>query len=99
MLDLSIIIPTCNRAALLERSLQSLQAGVGCDFEVIVVDGASMDQTPQVLERAKAMFGDRLTVITEPRREGFVKAANKGFRAARGRNMTWLNDDARPLPG
>src|SRR4029078_1599349 len=41
---------------------------------------------------------DRLRIIAEPGREGFVKAANKGFRAARGRCMTWLNDDARPLP-
>jgi GT2 family glycosyltransferase len=38
-------------------------------------------------------------VIREPHREGFVKAANKGFRAARGRYLMWLNDDARPLPG
>jgi GT2 family glycosyltransferase len=99
MPDLSIIIPTCNRAALLERSLLALRAGVRCRYELIVVDGASTDETPAVLHRAASLFGDRLTVIGESRREGFVRAANKGFRAATGRNMTWLNDDARPLPG
>ncbi|HVT87480.1 MAG TPA: glycosyltransferase [Tepidisphaeraceae bacterium] len=99
MLELSIILPTCNRAALLERSLASIEAGVRCEHEIIVVDGASTDQTKDVLSDAQRKLGARLQVIREPKREGFVKAANKGFRAAQGKNMTWLNDDARPLPG
>jgi GT2 family glycosyltransferase len=44
-------------------------------------------------------MGSRLRVIREEHREGFVRAANKGFRAATGTYMIWLNDDARPLPG
>jgi GT2 family glycosyltransferase len=99
MYDLSIIIPTCKRADLLERSISSLCDDVQCSFEVIVVDGASEDRTPEVLADASKSLGSRLTVIRETRREGFVKAANKGFRAAVGRNMIWLNDDARPLAG
>jgi GT2 family glycosyltransferase len=99
MYDLSIIIPTVNRADLLERNLTSLIEGVSCAFEVIVVDGASEDHTSEVLESSLQILGERLSVIHEDRREGFVKAANKGFRAASGRNMTWLNDDARALPG
>ena len=97
--DLSIVLPTCNRARLLERSLACLYAHVRCDHEVIVVDGASTDDTPAVLAEAAAWMGPKLRVIREPRREGFVRAANKGFRAATGRNLMWLNDDARPLPG
>lgn len=99
MHDLSIIIPTCNRADLLERGLLALRDGVRCTHEIIVVDGASGDRTPHVLEQARQWFGDRLKVIHESNRQGFVRAANQGFRAATGRNMTWLNDDARPLPG
>lgn len=99
MFDLSIVIPTCNRADLLERSLRALADTVRCRFEVIVVDGASGDHTVDVLNRAADRLGDRLKVIAEPRRAGFVRAANRGFRAAAGRHMTWLNDDARPLPG
>jgi len=99
MLELSIILPTCNRAALLEKCLASLAAGVRCDHEIIVVDGASTDHTPDVLSDASRNLGQRLRVIREPQREGFVRAANKGFRAATGRNMIWLNDDARPMPG
>jgi GT2 family glycosyltransferase len=99
MIDLSIILPTCNRADLLGRCLESIQTAVSCSYEIIVVDGASTDQTPAVLGRAGKTFGDRLKIIREENRAGFVRAANRGFRAAGGRNMTWLNDDARPLPG
>jgi rhamnopyranosyl-N-acetylglucosaminyl-diphospho-decaprenol beta-1,3/1,4-galactofuranosyltransferase len=99
MFDLSIVIPTCNRANLLERSLLSLVDTVRCRFEVVVVDGASTDHTPDVLARAADLLGDRLKVIAEPERQGFVRAANRGFRSATGRHMTWLNDDARPCPG
>ncbi|HEY7090485.1 MAG TPA: glycosyltransferase family 2 protein [Tepidisphaeraceae bacterium] len=97
MLDLSIILPTCNRATLLEKCLASL-SNLHCEHEIIVVDGASTDHTPDVLSDATRKLGsDRLKVIHESSREGFVRAANRGFRAAQGRCMTWLNDDARPL--
>lgn len=97
--DLSIVLPTCNRAALLEKCLAAVANGTRCAHEIIVVDGASTDETSDVLADAAHALGDRLRVIRETKREGFVRAANKGFRAARGRNLCWLNDDARPLPG
>lgn len=99
MFDLSIVIPTCNRAASLQACLAAAQNAARCAVEIVVVDGASADDTAAVLASARESLGDRLQVIREPRREGFVRAANKGFRAARGRYMMWLNDDARPLPG
>lgn len=99
MIELSIVLPTCNRADLLDRCLQSIEQSVKCEHEIIVVDGASTDHTPDVLADASRRLGQRLRIIRETQREGFVRAANKGFRAAVGKNMTWLNDDARPLPG
>lgn len=97
-IDLSIILPTCDRAPLLEDALGSIWSRLRCKYEVIVVDGASTDGTQKVLEDVKPWMGDSLKVIREPRRHGFVRAANKGFRAATGRNVMWMNDDARPLP-
>jgi GT2 family glycosyltransferase len=99
MIDLSIVLPTCNRASLLLTSLMHIERSTSCAFEVIVVDGASTDATPEVLELARSIMGPRLRVIREGKRQGFVKATNKGFRAAKGRFMTWLNDDARPTAG
>jgi GT2 family glycosyltransferase len=61
---------------------------------MIVVDGGSTDGTREWLAEQSD-----LRVILEPQREGAVKAFNKGFRAARGTYVMWLNDDAYPLPG
>ena len=97
LFDLSIVLPTCNRAGLLERALGAIAANTRCRHEVIVVDGASTDYTPHVLDRARQSMGDRLKIIREEKREGFVRAVNKGLRAGSGRMLTWLNDDARPL--
>ena len=63
MFDLSIVIPTCNRAASLASCLESVRGGTQCQHEIIVVDGASNDGTRQVLERAREAMGDRLKVI------------------------------------
>ena len=99
MIDLSIVIPTCDRAELLAGCLGAARNATQASCEIVVVDGASADGTAAVLDRAREIMGERLQVIPEPQREGFVRAANKGFRAARGRYLMWLNDDARPLPG
>lgn len=99
MYDLSIVVPTCDRAELLEDCLSSICNGTQCNYQVIVVDGASIDRTPTVITEACEDMGHRLTVIREEKREGFVKAANRGFAAAAGKYTVWLNDDARPLPG
>jgi N-acetylglucosaminyl-diphospho-decaprenol L-rhamnosyltransferase len=98
-IELSIVVPTFNRGPLLARCLAAIALGTACDFEVIVVNGASTDDTATVLDDARAQLGSRLRVIREEQREGFVRAANKGFAMARGRFLTWLNDDARPIAG
>jgi GT2 family glycosyltransferase len=97
MLDLSIVIPTCNRAALLQRAIGSLSSTLTCRYEIIVVDGASTDGTQQIIESSQKQLGSKFRAIRETKREGFVKATNKGFRASRGRFLTWLNDDARAV--
>ena len=99
MRDLSIILPTCNRAELLRRTLESIRYGTQCDYEIIVVNGASNDHTWDLLVGAQHQFQDRLKVIHEEKRQGFVKAANRGFAEATGRVACWINDDARPLNG
>lgn len=90
----SIVIPTFNRIRRLQRCLDKIGQNVRHPREVIVVDGGSTDGSRDWLATR-----DGLHVILEPRREGAVKAFNKGFRAASGYYVMWLNDDAYPLPG
>jgi len=97
--ELSIVLPTCNRAPLLSRAIDAIAEGTSCEWELIVVNGASTDETAALLDHRADQLGARLRVIHETKREGFVRAANKGLRAARGKHLCWLNDDARPLPG
>jgi GT2 family glycosyltransferase len=99
MPDLSIVVPSCDRAQLLEKCLTAIERGTACDYQIVVVDGASTDETPAVLEAARGRIRRRLLVIREKRREGFVRAVNKGFLAATGKFMLWINDDAMPLAG
>ncbi len=90
----SIVVPTCNRLWRLQRCIDKIRLNVHNPHEIIVIDGASTDGT-----RAWLATQHGLRVIQEPRREGAVRALNKGFRAATGQYVLWLNDDAYPLPG
>lgn len=90
----SIVVPTFNRLARLRRCVEKIGRNVGCPHEVIIVDGGSTDGTREWLAD-----GADVRIILEERREGAVRAFNKGFRAARGQYVCWLNDDAFPLPG
>ena len=90
----SIVIPTCNRLDRLRRAVGMIRQHVTLPVEIVVVDGASEDGTAEWLTGQ-----DDLRTIRETAREGAVRAFNKGFRAATGRYVMWLNDDAYPLPG
>ncbi len=90
----SIVVPTYQRFARLRRCIEKIAENVTVEHEVIVVDGGSTDGAREWLRTR-----DDLVVIFEPQREGAVRAFNRGFRAARGTYVMWLNDDAYPLPG
>lgn len=91
---LSIIVPTYNRLSTLRRCIQHIRANVSVAHELIVVEGGSTDGTREFLARH-----NRLRVIHEAKREGSAPARDKGFRAARGAYVMWLDDRAYPLPG
>lgn len=90
----SIVVPTYNRLSRLCRCITKVRSHVSVPFELVIVDGGSTDGTREFLA------GDgQLHVILEQERAGAVKAFNQGFRAAKGRYVMWLNDDAYPLAG
>ncbi len=90
----SIVVPTFNRCAQLSRCVDKIRRHVAGPREIIVVDGGSTDGTRDWLAGQHDLH-----VILEREREGAVRAFNKGFRAATGHYVMWLNDDAYPLPG
>ncbi len=90
----SIVVPTFNRQERLRRCLGRILENVHLRHELVIVDGGSTDGT-----RAWLAGRSDLRVILEERREGAVAAFDRGFRAATGHYVMWLNDDAYPLPG
>lgn len=90
----SIILCTFNRARLLERSLRSLgrQTMAADQYEVIVVDDGSSDETPAVCERAARSLPS-LRYLPLGRNEGLAAAGNRGIAAARGEALLFIDDD------
>jgi glycosyltransferase involved in cell wall biosynthesis len=96
-LALSVLIATRDRAQLLEATLGHLrrQQLDGVDWEVVVVDNGSTDETAAVLERAAAHLP--LVVIGEPE-AGKNRALNRALDAARGRLLVFTDDDMELAP-
>jgi glycosyltransferase involved in cell wall biosynthesis len=84
----SVVLPTYNRADYLEEALESVLAQTFADFEVVVVDDGSTDDTPARLAR----YGERIRVIRQENR-GVGAARNRGIEAARGRYVAFIDND------
>ena len=90
----SVIIPTYNRAALVAQAVASALAQTWRDFEVLVVDDGSSDDTAASL----APFAGQVTVLRRPSRGGVSAARNQGIAAARGQWLAFLDSDDLWLP-
>lgn len=95
----TIQLCTYNRAALLERVLEAcFEQTVGAGtYEVVLVNDGSTDQTPAVIERARARATCSFTVIDQPN-SGLAKGRNAGIAAAHGERIIFIDDDVLPLP-
>ncbi|MCI0376914.1 MAG: glycosyltransferase [Gemmataceae bacterium] len=92
---LAIVIPTHQRADLLEKCLQSVTEHAPAGTQILVVDDASANaRTADVISRFRDVHCLKLK-----RRSGFAAAANAGIRASRGDIVQLLNDDAEWTPG
>lgn len=86
----SIILPTFNRAGLLGTAIESVLAQTAGEFELIVVDDASTDETPSLLES----FDDaRLRVLRLETNGGAARARNRGIAAAKGSLIGFIDSD------
>lgn len=92
----SVILPTRNRAALVGRAIRSVLAQTYEDFELLVVDDASSDETREVVES----FSDRRLVYIrrDSQNSGASAARNTGIIRARGTFISFLDDDDEYLP-
>lgn len=91
----SVIIPTYNRAHLIGRAIKSVLEQTYQDFEIIVVDDGSTDNTDEVVRD----FGDeRIRYIRHEKNKGGATARNTGIKAAKGEFIAFQDSDDEWLP-
>ena len=91
--EVSVILPTYNRGWIVKEAIDSVLAQDFKDFELIVVDDGSTDNTPQSLDS----YNQDLMVIRQ-RNKGVSAARNRGIAAAGGGLIAFLDSDDLWLP-
>jgi glycosyltransferase involved in cell wall biosynthesis len=92
----SVVIPAYNRAALLGRAVNSVLEQSFQDFEILIVDDGSTDNTAEVVQG----FEDpRIRYIRHAKNAGEAAARNTGIHAARGQYVAFLDSDDYWLAG
>ncbi|MEO5935993.1 MAG: glycosyltransferase family A protein, partial [Terriglobales bacterium] len=89
----SVIIPTYNSESYIRETLASVFAQTYHNFEVMVVDDGSSDQTAAVVKS----YGDRVTFVAQAN-QGPAAARNHGIRLAKGELISFLDSDDLWLP-
>ncbi|MBQ5527559.1 MAG: glycosyltransferase family 2 protein, partial [Bacteroidales bacterium] len=89
--SISIIIPAYNTEIYLDKCVTSLCRQTYGDFEAIIIDNGSTDQTGSIADRW-ARTDDRVTVI-HTENNGVAEARNTGLRHAHGRYIGFVDSD------
>jgi glucosyl-dolichyl phosphate glucuronosyltransferase len=97
---ISVAICTYNNAAKLAMALESLKGMVypqGLEYEILVIDNNSKDETKQVVESYAHVWGPRLRYIFEPT-QGLSHARNRAMKEAAGDVISYVDDDIKADP-
>lgn len=92
---ISIVMPSYNQGQFIEESIKSVIEQKYPDFEFIIIDGGSSDQTIEIIKK----YERNITYWVSEKDNGQTHAINKGFKVARGDIIAWLNSDDLYLHG
>lgn len=92
---ISVVIPAYNRSSTIGISIRSVLAQTFQDFEIIVVDDGSSDNTRDVIQ---SIADKRIQLICHDHNLGAAVARNTGMRVAKGEYIAWLDSDDEWLP-
>lgn len=95
--DISIIVPTYNRAGMIHRAIESIKVQTFNDWELIVVDDASTDNTEEII-RTYVKNDQRIRYLKHEKNKGGSVARNSGIQISKGSYIAFLDDDDRWHP-
>lgn len=95
MPEISVVIPLYNQQGLIEKTLSDLLEQSFKDFEIVVVDDASTDESARIVERV--LSGSRVPwkLVRLPANSGASQARNEGLKAVSGKWVFFLDGDDR----
>ena len=88
----SVIIPTYNRAHLVGRAIQSVLEQTYKDFELIVIDDGSNDNTEYIIKEFQKK-DKRIKYIAYKKNKGGSAARNAGIKSSKGEYIAFLDSD------
>lgn len=97
--QVSIIVPVYNAAAYIEETMDSVRAQTYENWELLLVEDGSSDNTDGLISEYIRRTGDvRIRLIRQPSNLGAAKARNRGLQEAQGRYIAYLDADDLWLP-
>lgn len=87
---ISIITITYNAEKWIESTMRSILAQTNTDYEYLIIDGASKDNTIAIVQQMEPLFEGRMRYISEPD-NGLYYAMNKGLQLAQGDFVWFIN--------
>ncbi len=95
----TVVVVNWNRRELLQSCLKSLSGQTFRNFEVVVVDNGSDDESVTLVQETAGSYPVPLRLIVNSNNRGFCAANNQGFAASRSELVALLNNDAEADPG
>ena len=93
----SVVMPVYNAAATLREAVDSVRAQTETDWELILIDDASEDESAALAEKLSSE-DDRIRLLRNPQNLGVSETRNRGIREARGVFVALLDSDDRWRP-
>jgi glycosyltransferase involved in cell wall biosynthesis len=92
---ITILLPTYNAEAFIKETIKSILAQTYSNWECLIIDDASTDQTVQIIKRFK---DKRIQLIEKPKNSGYTNSLNQGLQCAKGKYIARMDADDIALP-